>query len=577
MGSVLSIVTLVLALVFIAAEAGLGALRGTKRELCRIGSLVVIGLILFFLVPGIGKALVLTVVNVFYPIGTTYTEAAMQIASELGMEAAAVGSIVETVLALGVSLLVPFVFVALFWVLKLISWPIFALVCLIIKKTRKEQPQEVPNATERLVGAAIGAVAGLFLGALTFMPLAQLNQSVTAMGNETVAELAGDEVADAVGFWSKAPAGGLYRVTQLEPLFGLLYHSLSKVEIDDKVYRAKDLNELFKIVPEAVSLLAELEDADLKGLAAVADPLKNVVHGVLDINLFAEEDKLALVQYLAEEGLAEPAEENALAAAALYGVKEMSYAEFENDVLAAIDLIVVLDKHGLTGVKDLSHLDASLFNRELIEDSADAIYELNLAEQVLPPAIDMIIEGALSELGVTVVPCGEVSDFKNSKQDFIDLLSVMSELMGIADNVENLTTTGDVKAALAKIAELKNSVFIAPATYANLETMLIKNTVSTAKVEETIHTAVKDHMEEVKQNMDEDVEIDDEAIEKVQEAVTAYLNKPEDINLEEVEELLTSLEDGTLMENIDAAVLEDIKSDEFDLSDWMDKVGGAGL
>lgn len=571
MGSVLSIITLVLVLVFIIVEAGLGALRGTKRELCRIGSLVVIGLILFFLVPGIGKALVLTVVNVFYPIGTTYTEAAMQIAAELGMETAAVVSIVETVLALGVSLLIPFVFVALFWLLKLISWPIFALVCLIIKKTGKEQSQEKPNATERLVGAAIGAVAGLFLGALTFMPLAQLNQSVTAMGNETVAELAGDEVADAVSFWSKAPAGGLYRVTQMENLFGLLYNSLSKVEIDDKVYRAKDLNELFQIVPEAVSLLAELEDADLKGLAAVAGPLKNVAQGVLDVSLFAEEDKLALVQYLAEEGLAEPAEENAVAAAALYGVKEMSYAEFENDVIAAIDLIVVLDKHGLTGVKDLNHLDASVFNKEFIEESADAIYELNLAEQVLPPAIDMVIEGALSELGVKVVPCGEVSDFKNSKQDFIDLLSVMSELMGIADNAENLTTTSDVKAALGKIAELKDSAFIAPATYANLETTLIKNTVSTAKVEETIQTAVKDHMEEVKQNVDEDVEIDDETIEKVQEAVTVYLNKPEDIKLEDVEELLTLLEDGTLMEGIDAADLEDIKSGEFDLAAWMDK------
>ena len=117
MGSVLSSITLVLALLFIVIEAGLGALRGTKRELCRIGSLVVIGLLLFFLVPGMGKALVLAVVNVFYPAGTTFTEVAGQITMELGMDAAAVGSIVETVLALGISLLVPFVFVTLFWLL----------------------------------------------------------------------------------------------------------------------------------------------------------------------------------------------------------------------------------------------------------------------------------------------------------------------------------------------------------------------------------------------------------------------------------------------------------------------------
>ncbi len=577
MGSVLSIITLVLALLFIVIEAGLGALRGTKRELCRIGSLVVIGLLLFFLVPGMGKALVLAVVNVFYPAGTTFTEVAGQITMELGMDAAAVGSIVETVLALGISLLVPFVFVTLFWLLKLISWPIFAVVCLIVKKTRKEEPQVTLNTTERLVGAAIGAVAGLFLGALTFMPLAQLNQSVEAMGNDTVADVAGDEVADAICFWSKAPAGGIYRVTQLETLFGLLYDSLSKVEIDDKVYRAKDLDELIALAPDAILLLEELEDANLEGFAAVADPLKNVAQGILDISLFTEEDKLALVQYLAAEGFAESADENALAAAALEGIEEMSYAELEHDVIAAIDLIVVLDKHRFTGVKNLDHLDASLFDEEFIEESADAIYKLNIAEQVLPPAIDMVIEGALSELGVEVVPCGNVADFKNSKQDFINVLSVMSALMGIADNAENLTTTSDVKAALSKIAELKNSVFISSDTYANLETALIKNTVSTAKVEETIQTAVKDHMEEVKQNASEDVEIDDDAIVKLQEAVMRYLNNPDDVSLEDIEELLTLLEDGTLMEGIDASVLEDIKNGKFDLADWMDKLGEIGL
>ena len=50
-----------------------------------------------------------------------------------------------------------------------------------------------------------------------------------------------------------------------------------------------------------------------------------------------------------------------------------------------------------------------------------------------------------------------------------------------------------------------------------------------------------------------------------------HLNKPEDIKLEDVEELLTLLEDGTLMEGIDAADLEDIKNGEFDLAAWMDK------
>ena len=72
-------------------------------------------------------------------------------------------------------------------------------------------------------------------------------------------------------------------------------------------------------------------------------------------------------------------------------------------------------------------------------------------------------------------------------------------------------------------------------------------------------------------------QIDDETIEKVQEAVSEYLAKPEDIKLEDIDSVITKLEDGTLMEGMDdPEVLEDIKNGNFDLSDWMTKLDGAG-
>lgn len=618
MGTTLSVVTLVLALIFIAAEAGLGALRGMKKELCRVGSLFAIGLLLFFLVPGLAKTIILAVVNIIYPGGSTFSDAAGLIAADLKLDAASVGSMIETVLALVASVMVPFVFVALFWVCKLISWPIFALVCLIIRNVRKPFPnaadnavvappvekaepdgaaQEVaatedesvkvggvavtkqrkPDMTERLIGAAIGLVAGLFLGALTFMPLAQLSKTVDTVGKDTVAELAGDEVADMVFFWSESPAGSLYRVTQLEGLFGLLHNSLAKVEIEDRVYEAKNLNEVLEIVPDALVLLDELENADLESVAAVAEPMKAVVESVLDISLFSDNDKMELVQYVAREALSETAAKNALAADALEAVEGMQYAELKSDVLTAIDLIVVLDRYGLTDTKKLEKLDTSVFSEGFINESADVIYNLNLAEELLPSAIDMALESVLSEMDVKVVPHDEIADFKSTKQDFKDLLKLVTELAELVEDADKLTTMSDVKAALNEVAKLKNSPFIAAETYANLESTLIKNTVATAKVEETIQTAVKDHIEDIKQNVGEDVEIDDETIEKVQEAVSDYLANPEDIKLEDIDSVITKLEDGTLMEGMDdPEVLEDIKNGNFNLSDWMTKLNGAG-
>ncbi len=493
MGVTLSIITLVLALAFIAVEAGLGALRGMKKELCRVGSLFAIGLLLFFLVPGIAKTIILASMKLIYPNSASFADVAGILAADMNMDAS-VGFMIETILALVASLLVPFVFVALFWVCKLISWPIFALVCMIIRNARKPLPegndggavtkQRKPDMTERLIGAAIGAVAGLFLGALTFMPLAQLSKSVAAVGKETVAEITDGETADIVCFWSESPAGTLYRVTQLEDLFGLLHNSLARVEIEDRVYEAKDLNEVLAIIPKVLELAEKLEYAD-----------------------------------------------------------------------------------------------ASVFSEDFIDECADVIYEMNLAEALLPSAIDMAVKSVLSEMDVNFVPHEDIADFKSTKQDFKDLLKLAKELVELAEDAENgkLTTMSEVKATLNEVAKLKNSPFIAAETYANLETALIKNAVSNAKVEETVQSAVKEHIEEIKQNVGADVEIDDETIEKVQEAVSDYLANPEEINLEDVDNVITGLEDGTLMEGMDdPEVLEDIKNGNFNLSDWMSRLNGSG-
>ena len=251
---------------------------------------------------------------------------------------------------------------------------------------------------------------------------------------------------------------------------------------------------------------------------------------------------MGLVRYVAREALSETAEENVLAADALEAVEKMEFAELKNDVLGAIDLIVVLDRHGLTDSKKLEKLDTSIFTDAFIDEGADAIYELNLAEAVLPSAIDMVLESVLAEMDVKVVPHEDIKDFKSTKQDFKDLLKLVKELAELVEDADKLTTMSDVKAALNKVAKLKNSPFIAAETYANLETTLIKNTVSTAKVEETIQTAVKEHIEEIKQAVGEDVEIDDETIEKVQEAVSEYLAKPEEIKLEDIDNVITKLD-----------------------------------
>jgi len=370
-----------------------------------------------------------------------------------------------------------------------------------------------------------------------------------------------------VFFWSESPAGSLYRVTQLESLFGLLHNSLAKVEIEDRVYEAKSLNEVLEIVPDALALAEDLEDADLQQVASVVEPIKGIVESVLDISLFSERDKMGLVRYVAREALSETAEEDALAAEALEALEKMEFAELKNDVLGAIDLIVVLDRHGLTDSKKLEKLDTSIFTDAFINEGADAIYELNLAEAVLPLTVDMVLEEVLRSMDVTIVPCGEISNFKETKEDFKRLLRLTNKLLDVAENMDELNTVDEVGEVLKEIETLKDSPFVSDETYANLEKALIRNTIADGKAEETIQNAVKDHLEEINRTTEE--EIDEEIIRMIQEAIRKYLNG-ENVSLEEINKIIALLQNGTLLADIaDPSILDDVRNGNFDISEWL--------
>ena len=576
MGTTLSVITFVLAVLFMVAEGGLGAWRGMKKELCRIGVLFVIGLLLFFLIPGVAKALILAVVGMVYPGSSSFSDVAGIIAQEMQLNAAAV-SVIETVLALVMSMLIPFVFVILFWVCKLLSWPLFAVGCMIYKHLCEKKNYAVPvqtemaaakepDTTQRLIGAAIGMVAGLFIGALTFMPLTQLSKTVDGIGKETIAEFTDEETADALCFWKESPAGTLYRVTQMENLFGLLHNSLAKVEINGKVYEAKSLTELLEIVPDVIVLAEELEDADIGKLATVAEPLKTIVEAVLDISLFSEEEKIEMVRRLAEEGLANGRDSNEISVAALKGLEQMEFAEVKNDVLAAIDLIVVLDRYGLTDIEDPDAVIKVLANEQFINEGTDAIYALNLAEQVLPVVVNSLLESVLAELDVVVTPVEPIENFQETKEEFKTLLRLSGKL---ANAGTQLGSIGEVKELVQNILQLKGSPFVSDATFAGLEREILGQVFTRENIKSIVDDVVEERLEEIRKSSKE--EIDDETVEKTKETVVEYLTGNEEVTLESMTKVIEKMEDGSLMDKIDDAdVIEEIKNGCFDLSQWLE-------
>lgn len=144
-----------------------------------------------------------------------------------------------------------FVFVILFWILRYLLWPIWALLARNIGKAEREKLRrhEITVSTEKKrpwLGALMGVFAGLLICLVTYMPIVGVTSLATELESVYVssdtetgtsrttllADMLGEENVQYVYVFRDSTVGKAFDVVGLNKLDGLLFDSVTTVTVD---------------------------------------------------------------------------------------------------------------------------------------------------------------------------------------------------------------------------------------------------------------------------------------------------------------------------------------------------------
>ena len=232
-----------------------GLVRGLKKSLFRGIWLIALALIIFFLTPTISRALCnLDLSFLGVKVGDA-TPSVFGIISDsiLGVDGLAdiadknpsLIPLIEQLIILVINL---FVFPISFWIAKIVTYPIWAIISAIVFRKKKTivngKKMRVKTKKYRLVGMLVGAVSGVMVMVVTLMPLSgtiNLIQKIDAMeysnskeGEGLITAVAGEEVMEYVDAYSDSVLAKAFKYTGVEFVSNSIYEYLSTAKVNDQ-------------------------------------------------------------------------------------------------------------------------------------------------------------------------------------------------------------------------------------------------------------------------------------------------------------------------------------------------------
>lgn len=169
-----------------------GLIRGIKKTAFRGVWLVVTAVIMFILTPIISNGLMnidLSALNLTMNGGVQITTIKGTVEALISQNAQLAQIVVDKPIVLEIILKLPQIFLNVlifllgFWLLKILLWPVWAIIAGSVFK--KKKPDGTKLKKNRWAGALLGAVIGLFISVVTFMPLISLADMATSIETET--------------------------------------------------------------------------------------------------------------------------------------------------------------------------------------------------------------------------------------------------------------------------------------------------------------------------------------------------------------------------------------------------------
>ncbi|HBP43544.1 MAG TPA: hypothetical protein DD621_02540 [Clostridiales bacterium] len=245
-----------------------GLIRGLKRTAFRAGWIVVIAVICFFVAPLITKSVMnMSIFNINVGDGVTcktLTELATYYLGQIEdygkfLTAPDTIDIMITLVGLVVN---AFVFAILFWAVKIVLYPIWAIVTHFVIRKKDREGNKLPR--HRAWGMLVGGFLGLFVATATMMPVMGVVNMVSSIeksttdtytkkvenddGTITEVELTGGEfsrlgledIMKYINAYDKSATSKILTYTGVQPLMNVTFNGISTGKMDGEKVVLKD-------------------------------------------------------------------------------------------------------------------------------------------------------------------------------------------------------------------------------------------------------------------------------------------------------------------------------------------------
>lgn len=483
-----------IAVLFLIAGLLWGLIRGLKKTTFRAVWLVLTAVIIFFITPVITKAIVnLNISFLNLTINGTSVTSINQIIIKLLSETPEIANIVagnpsvlNLITMLPLILINAFMFVILFWLVKIVLWPVWAIIAKCVYKNKTESGEKVKK--HRGFGMLVGAFVGVFVGALTLMPVLGFvdvankveNISAQSQTNERnvnnkgglITELAGKDIANYLTFYDTSVLKYVYKYTGIEFLNTTAFNYLSSTNVNnERIVLNKEIenvlytyNDIKQIRNYNFSNLTKEQITEIITLS------KSVINRTFNTKLIYSVGN-DLLPYMINEMLENPdfvvqlpatgtKEFDDVIRESLTAFKDINMNELKNEILSLIDCVSVLNNNDIlvpimNGTEKDPVVIAKMLNEDVVNELANNLFKMKTVGTVVPLSLNATFVYAAKYLEIEFNNTGNVQDINTLKQTFKDMVNTSVSLLNTLDFNSKYYVT---KNSLPYVGTLLNSL-----------------------------------------------------------------------------------------------------------------------
>ena len=411
------------------------------------------------------------------------------------------------------------VFLLLFWLTKILLWPLWAIFASRIGRKEKLalKRHEITIATNKKrpwLGGLIGVFSGLLITLVTFMPLIGLSETIIEINEsnqvsasaveehpglitDLLVQSSGEDAEMILGYlycYEESPIGQVFKYTGLNALGNAMFQNVTTTTANGQtISLTKEIKNVARIYNNAKKIeQIDFDNLSEEDIAVLLDAAKDIVRdafssGVLK-STFDELLPDAIDSILTDPDYEVKIPDTGIVAVnegieeILLAVKDLNSTKISQDIIKLIEALEIMnDEHILINIynyvqtNELQYRDALLDIIQNIPDNfASSIvgkfFDMNSTASLAPVIIEMSVKTACELLEVTYVEQSDAATLTALETMFTNLFNKILDIVANIDfenapyvSEENISDIGAI------VDILIDNDLMHPTTFANLK------------------------------------------------------------------------------------------------------------